>query len=146
MCYTHFWKHLFEKMHFEKTTCVISSGDENLISGRSPQVVNTKKTRSAVVISFQVVSRRDGGSKAQSRRMRYSIFLSFCFAETGTRVRHVRHMCPVRHVPDPGHSVPKQHSINRSIALTGRTITLISDSITLICRSHISRSIIFISM
>ena len=33
-------------------------GDEHLISGRSPQVVNTNKTRSAVVISFQVVSRR----------------------------------------------------------------------------------------
>ena len=40
-------------------------GDQNQISGRSTQVVKTKKTRSAVVISFQVVSRRDGGSKAR---------------------------------------------------------------------------------
>ena len=60
-----FWKRVFEKMHFEKMTCVIFCGDQNLISGRSTQVVKTKKTRSAVVISFQVVSRRDGGSKAR---------------------------------------------------------------------------------
>ena len=65
---------LFEKVHFEKMTRVIFSGDKNLISGRSPQVVSTKKTRSAVVISFQVVSRRDGGSKVHSRRIWYSIF------------------------------------------------------------------------
>ena len=74
MCYAHFWKRIFEKMHFEKMTCVIFVGDGNLISGRSPQVVNTKKTRSAVVISFQVVSRRDGSSKVHSRRIWYSIF------------------------------------------------------------------------
>ena len=49
-------------------------GNQNLIVGRSPQVVKTKKTRSAVVISFQVVSRRDGCSKVHSRRIWYSIF------------------------------------------------------------------------
>ena len=48
--------------------------DQNLISGRSPQVVKTKTTRSAAVISFQVVSRRDGCSKAHSQRIWYSIF------------------------------------------------------------------------
>ena len=61
----HIFRSIFEKMHLEKMTCVIFLGDQNLISGRSPQVVKTKKTRSAVVISFQVVSRRDGGSKAR---------------------------------------------------------------------------------
>ena len=76
MCSAHFWKRIFEKMHYEKTTCVISSGDENLISGRSPQVVNTKKTRSAVVISFQVVSRRDGCSKVHSQRIWHSLKIS----------------------------------------------------------------------
>ena len=65
---------MFEKMHLEKMTCVIFVGDQNLIYGRSPQVVKTKKTRSAVVISFQVVSRRDGSSKVHSRRIWYSIF------------------------------------------------------------------------
>ena len=63
-----------ENMHLEQMTLVIFSGDPNLISGRSPQVVKTKKTRSAVVISFQVVPRRDGGSKVHSRRIWYSIF------------------------------------------------------------------------
>ena len=62
-------------MYLEKTSCVIFSGDQNLISGRSPQVVKTKKTRSAAVISFQVVSRRDGCSKVHSRRIWYSMFL-----------------------------------------------------------------------
>ena len=49
-------------------------GNQNLIFGRSPQVVKTKNARSAVVISFQVVSRRDGCSKVHSRRIWYSIF------------------------------------------------------------------------
>ena len=62
------------KCTLKKMTCVKFVGNENLISGRSPQVVNTKKTRSAVVISFQVVSRRDGSSKVHSRRIWYSIF------------------------------------------------------------------------
>ena len=62
MCYAYFWKCIFERMHFDTMTCVIFLGDKHLICGRSPQVVNTKKTRSAVVISFQVVSRRDGCS------------------------------------------------------------------------------------
>ena len=70
----HFWKRIFEKMHLEQMTCVIFLGDQILISGRSTQVVKTKKTRSAVVISFQVVSRRDGGSKVHSQRIWYSIF------------------------------------------------------------------------
>ena len=70
----HFWKRIFEKKYLEKTSCVIYLGDQNLISGRSPQVVKTKKTRSAVVISFQVVSRRDGGSKVHSQRIWYYIF------------------------------------------------------------------------
>ena len=74
MCYAHVWERIFEKMHFEKMARVIFLGDQHPISGRSPQVVNTKKTRSAVVISFQVVSRRDGGSKVHSRRIWYSIF------------------------------------------------------------------------
>ena len=71
----HIFISIFEKMHLEKMTCVIYLGDQNLISGRSPQVVKTKKTRSAAVISFQVVSRRDGGSKVHSRRIWYSMFL-----------------------------------------------------------------------
>ena len=74
MCYAHFWKRIFEKMHFEEMSFVIFLGDENLISGWTPQVVKTKKTRSAVVISSQLVSRRDGGSKVHSRRIWYSIF------------------------------------------------------------------------
>ena len=74
MCSAHFWKRIFEKMHLEKMKCVIFIRDQNLVSGRSPQVVKTKKTRSAAVISFQVVSRRDGCSKVHSRRMWYSIF------------------------------------------------------------------------
>ena len=79
MCYAHFWKRIFEKMHFEKMTCVIFVGDENLISGRSPQVVNTKKTRSAVVISFQVVSHRDGCSKVHSRWIWYWLGFDLIF-------------------------------------------------------------------
>ena len=75
MCSAHFWKRIFEKMHLEKMTCVILFRDQNLVSGRSPQVVKTKKTRSAAVISFQVVSRRDGCSKVHSRRIWYSMFL-----------------------------------------------------------------------
>ena len=43
--------------------------------GGHPQVVKTKKTRSAAVISFQVVARRDGCSKVHSRRIWYSMFL-----------------------------------------------------------------------
>ena len=74
MCSAHFWKRIFEKMHFEKMTCVICFRDQHLVSGRSPQVAKTKKTRSAVVISFQVVLRRDGGSKVHSQRIWYSIF------------------------------------------------------------------------
>ena len=70
----HFWERIFEKMYFEKTSCVIFLGDQNLISVRSPQVVKTKKTRSAAVIGFQVVSRRDGCSKVHSQRIWYSIF------------------------------------------------------------------------
>ena len=50
-------------------------GDQHLISGRSAQVVKTKKTRSATVISLKVVSRRDGCSKVHSRRIWYSMFL-----------------------------------------------------------------------
>ena len=50
--------------------------DQNLISGRSPQVVNTKKTHIAVVISFQVVSRRDGCSKVHSQRIWHSLKIS----------------------------------------------------------------------
>ena len=63
-------------MYLEKTSCVIFSGDQNLISGRSPQVVKTKKTRSAAVISFQVVSRRDGCSKVHSQRIWHSLKIS----------------------------------------------------------------------
>ena len=73
MSSAHFGGSIFEKMHLEKMTCVILYWDQNLISGRSPQVVKTKKTRSAVVISFEVVSRRDGCSKVHSRRIWYSI-------------------------------------------------------------------------
>ena len=62
-------------MHLEKMTCVIFSGDQHPISGRSPQVVKTKKTRSAAVISFQVVARRDGCSKVHSQRFWNSMFL-----------------------------------------------------------------------
>ena len=72
----HFWKRIFEKMYLEKTSCVIFARDQNLISGRSPQVVNTKKTPSAVVISFQVVSRRDGCSKVHSQRIWHSLKIS----------------------------------------------------------------------
>ena len=79
MCYAHFWKHMFEKMHFEKMTCVIFVGDEHLISGRSPQVVKTEKARSAVVISFQVVSHRDGCSKVHSRRIWYWLGFDLIF-------------------------------------------------------------------
>ena len=74
MCSAHFWKRIFEKLHLEKMACVIFFGDQHLVSGRSPQVVKTKKTRSAAVISFQVVSRRDGCSKVHWRRIWYSIF------------------------------------------------------------------------
>ena len=74
MSSAHFGGSIFEKMHLEKMTCVIFFGDQKLISGRSTQVVKTKKTRSAVVISFQVVSRRDGCSKVHSQRIWYSIF------------------------------------------------------------------------
>ena len=74
MCSAHFWKRIFEKMYFDKMTCVILFGDQSLIFGRSPQVVKTKKTRSAAVIGFQVVMRRDGCSKVHSQRISYSIF------------------------------------------------------------------------
>ena len=74
MCSAHFWKRIFEKMHFEKNVTCYIFGDQHLISGWAPQVVKTKKTRSAVVISFQVVSRRDGCSKVHSRRIWYSMF------------------------------------------------------------------------
>ena len=57
------------KFTLTNMTCVVCFGDPNLIFVRSPQVVKTKKTRSAVVISFQVVSRRDGCSKVHSRRI-----------------------------------------------------------------------------
>ena len=77
MCSEHFWKHIFEKMHLEQMACVIFVSDQNLVSGRSPQVVKTKKTRSAAVISFQVVSRRDGCSKVHSQR--------FCILDFNTR-------------------------------------------------------------
>ena len=69
-----FLRSIFEKMHLEKMTRVICVWYQNLISGRSPQVVKTKKMCSAAVISFQVVAHRDGGSKVHSRRIRYSIF------------------------------------------------------------------------
>ena len=69
-----FLRSIFEKMHLEKMTRVICFWYQNLISGRSPQVVKTKKMCSAAVISFQVVAHRDGGSKVHSRRIRYSIF------------------------------------------------------------------------
>ena len=62
-------------MYLENMTCVIFFWDQNQISGRSPQVVKTKKTRSAAVINFQVVSRLDGCSKVHSRRIWYSMFL-----------------------------------------------------------------------
>ena len=74
MCSAHFWKRIFEKMHLGQMTCVIFFRHPNLVSGRSTQVVKTKKTRSAAVISFQVVSRRDGCSKVHSRRIWYSRF------------------------------------------------------------------------
>ena len=79
MCSAHFWKRIFEKMYFEKMTCVIFVGNQNLISGRSPQVVKTKKARSAVVISFQVVSHRDGCSKVHSRRIWYWLGFDLIF-------------------------------------------------------------------
>ena len=62
-------------MHLEKMACVIFLGYQHLISVRSPQVVKNKKTRSAAVISFQVVARRDGCSKVHSQRIWYSMFL-----------------------------------------------------------------------
>ena len=51
-------------------------GNKNQLSGRSTQVVRTKKTRSAAVISFQVVSRRDGCSKVHSQRIWHSLKIS----------------------------------------------------------------------
>ena len=79
MCSAHFWKRIFEKMYFEKMTCVIFFGNQNLSSGRSPQVVKTKKARSAVVISFQVVAHRDGCSKVHSRWIWYWLGFDLIF-------------------------------------------------------------------
>ena len=39
----HIFQEYFEKLHFEKMTCVIFVGDQNLISGRSPPSSENKK-------------------------------------------------------------------------------------------------------
>ena len=60
-----FYEYCLRKCTLKKLHALYIFGDQHKIAGRSTQVVKTKKTRSAVVISFQVVSRRDGGSKAR---------------------------------------------------------------------------------
>ena len=85
MCSAHVWKRIFENMHLEKMARVIFVWNQDLFYLRSPQVVKTKKTRSALVINFQVVSRRDGCSEVHSRRMWYSVFYGLwaCYVLVG---------------------------------------------------------------
>ena len=61
----HIFRSMFEKIHLEQMTCVVYVwGPKPNFWAVNPSSEN-QKTRGAVVISFQVVSRRDGGSKAR---------------------------------------------------------------------------------
>ena len=75
----HFEGVFLRKCTLKKTSCIIFYGDQQLFFVRSPQVVKTKKARSAVVISFQVVSHRDGCSKVHSRRIWYWLGFDLIF-------------------------------------------------------------------
>ena len=79
MCSAHFWKRIFEKMYFEKNDrCYIFWAPKPKFWAVT-QVVKTKKARSAVVISFQVVSHRDGCSKVHSRWIWYWLGFDLIF-------------------------------------------------------------------